>query len=146
VLSDQQSRPQGLLGNRLIRFLLAGGLAALVNFGSRFFYNIFMDFSVAVVLAFMTGLITGYLLNKIYVFTASRNTVVQEMGWFVFINLLALAQTWGLSVYLAELLPAYIPASVSRGGELADAIAHGAGVLLPVFTSYVGHKYLTFRE
>jgi len=132
--------------NRVIRFLMAGGLAALVNFGSRFFYNLFVDFSVAVVLAFFTGLTTGFVLNKYYVFTTSRNTVAQEMGWFVFINLLALLQTWGLSVYLAHLLPQVLPVQDKSGVELSKAIAHGAGVLLPVFTSYLGHKYLTFRE
>jgi len=125
---------------------MAGGLAALVNFGSRFFYNLFVDFSVAVVLAFFTGLTTGFVLNKRYVFTTSRNTVTQEMAWFVFINLLALVQTWGLSVYLAHLLPQVLPVKGEPGIELSEAVAHGAGVLLPVFTSYLGHKYLTFRE
>ena len=125
---------------------MAGGLAALVNFGSRFFYNLFVDFSTAVVLAFFTGLTTGYVLNKLYVFTNSRNTIAQEMGWFVFINLLALLQTWGLSVYLAHLLPEFLPVQNQSGIELARALAHGAGVLFPVFTSYLGHKYLTFRE
>lgn len=132
--------------NRVVRFLLAGGLAALVNFGSRFVYSVFVDFSTAVVLAFMTGLTTAFILNKLYVFTDSRNTVAQEMSWFVVINMLALAQTWGLSVYLSHQLPGVIPVQGRLGRELSDAIAHGAGVLLPVFTSYLGHKYLTFRE
>ena len=135
-----------LLENRAVRFLLAGGLAALVNFGSRFVYSLFVDFSTAVVLAFITGLTTAFILNKLYVFTVSRNTVGQEMSWFLFINLLALAQTWGLSVYLAQVLPGVLPVSGEPGRQLSDAIAHGAGVLLPVFTSYLGHKYLTFRE
>jgi putative flippase GtrA len=126
--------------------LLAGGLAALLNFGSRFFYNLFVDFSTAVVLAFITGLTAGYVLNKLYVFTSSGNSMVQEIGWFVAVNLFALAQTWGLSVYLAQVLPDYMPGEASGRRELAEAIAHGAGVLLPVFTSYIGHKYLTFRE
>jgi putative flippase GtrA len=129
-----------------MRFLLAGGLAALINFGSRFVYNLFVDFSTAVVLAFITGLTTGYLLNKKYVFTSSANTVVQEIGWFVLINLLALAQTWGLSVYLVQVLPGYLSTDTQARRELVEAVAHGAGVLLPVFTSYLGHKYLTFRE
>jgi putative flippase GtrA len=134
------------LGSRFSRFLLAGGLAALLNFGSRFFYNLFVGFSTAVVLAFITGLTAGYILNKLYVFTSSGNSMRVEIGWFVVVNLLALAQTWGLSVYLAQALPAYMPFAGAGGKEVAEAIAHGAGVLLPVFTSYVGHKYLTFRE
>jgi VIT1/CCC1 family predicted Fe2+/Mn2+ transporter len=64
----------------------------------------------------------------------------------VLINLLALAQTWGLSVYLVQVLPDYVSTDSQSRWELVEAVAHGAGVLLPVFTSYIGHKYLTFRE
>jgi putative flippase GtrA len=137
---------QELLNYRIVRFLLAGGMAAACNFGSRFFYSIFVDFSTAVVLAFLTGLTVGYLLTKFLVFTTSGNSVVHEMAWFVAINLLALAQTWGLSVYLAQLLPQYAFFQGASGPQWSHAIAHGAGVILPVFTSYVGHRYLTFRE
>lgn len=145
-MSTWQDMAGNLLDNRVVRFLLAGGFAALINFSSRFFYSLFVDFSTAVVLAFITGLTTGYILNKLFVFTTSGNTIAREVGWFIFINMLALAQTWGLSVYLAQVLPDLLPESISRRGEVADAMAHGAGVLLPVFTSYIGHKYLTFRE
>ena len=137
---------ESLYATRFLRFLVAGGLAALVNFGSRFFYNIFVDFSAAVVLAFLSGLTVGYLLNKRYVFTASTNSVSQEIGWFVLINTLALAQTWGLSVYLVQLLPQFIAVDSPGRSDMVEALAHGAGIMLPVFTSYIGHKYLTFRE
>jgi putative flippase GtrA len=145
-MSASRSVSTSLFGSRFVRFLFAGGLAALLNFGSRFFYNLFVDFSTAVVLAFFTGLTAGYILNKRYVFTSSGNSMTQEMVWFVLVNLFALAQTWGLSVYLAQQLPRYLTFAGARDKDLAEAIAHGAGVLLPVFTSYIGHKYLTFRE
>lgn len=137
---------QRLMRQRFFRFLLAGGLAALCNFGSRFFYSLFVDFSAAVVFAFMTGLTVGYLLNKLYVFTTSANSPAREITWFVVINLLALAQTWGLSVYLSELLQDARFDQFTVGQRWSEAGAHLAGVLLPVFTSYVGHRYLTFRE
>ncbi len=146
MLSHERSFSASFLDTRFIRFLLAGGLAALLNFGSRFFYNSFVDFSAAVVLAFLTGLTAGYVLNKLYVFKSSGNSIHQEISWFIVINLFALVQTWGLSVYLAQFLLANSPLAGRGGSELAQAIAHGAGVLLPVFTSYLGHKYLTFRE
>lgn len=146
MLRASRQLSQRLLESRFFRFLLAGGLAALFNFGSRFVYSAFVDFSTAVVLAFFTGLTIGYVLNKLFVFAASRNSVAQEVLWFVLVNLFALVQTWGLSVYLAGWLPGYIPLEGPRGLEIAQAIAHGAGILLPVFTSYIGHKYLTFRE
>ncbi len=143
---EAQKPARGLLNNRFIRFLLAGGFAAICNFGSRFIYSLFMNFGSAVVLAFASGLTVGYFLNKRFVFTRSKNSVPKEMMWFLVINLLALVQTWGLSVYLAEFLSESLVAYATNPRQWAEAIAHGAGVLLPVFTSYIGHRYLTFRE
>lgn len=145
-MNEAQKNSPGLLNNRFVRFLLAGGFAALCNFGSRFIYSTFMEFSSAVVLAFVTGLAVGYFLNKRFVFTRSKNSVPKEMMWFLLINLFALVQTWGLSIYLASYLSEHLTAYTANSRYWAEAIAHGAGILLPVFTSYVGHRYLTFRE
>jgi putative flippase GtrA len=135
-----------LVGNQFLRFVLAGGLAAIVNFGSRFVYSVMVDFRIAVVLAFFTGLGTAYLLTKRYVFIASRNPVAHELGWFFVVNMFGLAQTWGLSVYLAEyfLQGRINPSTYSQA--TIQAASHFVGILLPIFTSFIGHKYLTFRE
>ncbi|MFT4822196.1 MAG: putative flippase GtrA [Halioglobus sp.] len=105
-----------------------------------------MEFSAAVVLAFVTGLTVGYFLNKRFVFTRSKNSVAKEMMWFLLINLFALLQTWALSLYLAQFLSENLVEYVGSPRVWSEAIAHGAGIFLPVFTSYIGHRYLTFRE
>ncbi|MFT4518376.1 MAG: putative flippase GtrA [Halioglobus sp.] len=145
-MSNAGSDSGGFWSHRFVRFLLAGGFSAIVNFGSRFVFSLAFDFSVAVVLAFCVGLFTAYVLNKRYVFTESKNSRVHEVSWFVVINLLALLQTWGLSVYLVEWLPEQLSLQGSGGVAIVEAVAHGAGIILPVFTSYIGHKYLSFRE
>lgn len=132
--------PRAVLSNQFVRFLAAGGTAAVANFGSRFFFSEFVAFEYAVVLAFFFGLGTGYLLSRTYVFARSDNTVRAEMIYYLLVNLLALLQTWLLSVYLAQLL---IP---RMGLALGQAVAHLAGIMLPVVTSYFGHRYITFRE
>ena len=43
-------------------FLLTGGIAAAVNFGSRIVYSNWLGFSTAVVLAYITGMITAFVL------------------------------------------------------------------------------------
>ncbi len=129
-----------LLANQFARFLAAGGAAALANFGSRFLFSEFMAFEYAVVLAFFVGLGSGYLLSRTYVFARSMHPVHVEMTYYVFVNLLALLQTWLLSVYLAKLLTPQL------GMDWGQAVAHLAGIMLPVITSYFGHRYFTFRE
>lgn len=140
------AEPPSLSENRFLRFLVAGGIAAICNFASRFVYSEFFAFGVAVVLAYVTGIVVAYLLNKRFVFTDSGNSAPVEIMWFVVVNLFAILQTWALSVYLVSVLPPYMPVAGEAARDLAEALAHGAGVMLPVFTSYLGHKYLTFRE
>ena len=52
-------------------FLLTGGIAAAVNFGSRILYNQWMGFSAAIVLAYITGMVTAFVLARLFVFRAS---------------------------------------------------------------------------
>ena len=126
--------------SQFVRFLVAGSFAAAMNFGSRFLYSLFWSFEIAVLLAFVTGLTTGYLLSRFFVFERSRHSALREMLLFFTVNMVALAQTWLVSIYLADFL---INASVKN--DIAYALAHFVGISIPLVTSYFGHKYLTFR-
>jgi len=134
------SAPTGLLAKQFIRFLAAGGTAALANIGSRFLFSEFVAFELAVVLAFFVGLGTGFVLSKTFVFARSQRAVHVEMIYYVFVNLLGLLQTWLLSVYMAKILAPHL------GLVWGQATAHTAGVMLPAITSYFGHKYFTFKK
>jgi putative flippase GtrA len=128
------------LSRQFPRFLVSGGVAALANFGSRFLFSVYMSFEYAVTAAFFVGLATGFLLARKFVFHNSANSLGMEILYYLVVNLLALVQTWLLSVYLAaELVPV-------MGLQIGQASAHMAGIMLPTLTSYLGHKYFTFRE
>lgn len=122
------------------RFLFAGGIAALANFFSRIFYSQFLSFSSAIVIAYMTGMVTAYVLNRLFVFEKGQHSTGKEMVYFTLVNLFAVLQTWGVSMvlyryFLEDSLELY-----------AKEVAHLFGVVVPVFTSFIGHKYLTFRK
>ena len=121
-------------------FLLTGGTAAAINFSSRILYSQYFDFSSAVILAYITGMITAFMLAKLFVFKKSQQSVRRSALFFVIVNLVAIIQTWGISMGLAHyLLP-------SLGVTLyVPEIAHATGVAVPVFTSYIGHKRWSFR-
>lgn len=125
---------------QFVKFLLCGGLAAGLNWASRFLFSIWMPFEYAVIAAFFVGLISGFLMMRLYVFDGKEKPVMPQASKYAFINMLALVQTLIISVVLARwVLPAW--------GVVvhAEALAHMAGVLMPVVTSYFGHKLLTFR-
>jgi putative flippase GtrA len=125
---------------QFVRFLLCGGLAAGLNWASRFLFSMWMPFEYAVVTAFFMGLSSGYVLMRLYVFETKEAPVLLQISKYVAINMLALVQTLLISVVLLRwLLPAV---GISNH---ADALAHFVGVLTPVVTSYFGHKLITFR-
>ena len=127
------------LSRQFLGFVLTGGIAAAVNFGSRILYNRWMDFSPAVVLAYLTGMVTAFILAKVFVFTRSRQSLQRSASFFVLVNLIAVAQTWLISMGLAfYLLPKL------GVGQYVLEIAHAVGVAVPVFTSYLGHKRWSF--
>jgi putative flippase GtrA len=121
-------------------FLLTGGFAAAVNFGSRILYNRAMPFSSAVICAYITGMITAFVLAKLFVFRESQQATHHAAGWFILVNVVAVAQTWAISMLLVNwVLPSLGITAFAR------EIAHGVGVVVPVFTSYLGHKHFSFR-
>lgn len=130
---------RSFMSRQFLGFLLTGGLAALVNFGSRILYNQWVDFSSAVVLAYLTGMVTAFILARSFVFTQSGQSVQRSAMFFVMVNGVAVLQTWAISMALYYLLPM---AGVTRW---APEIAHAVGVVVPVFTSYLGHKRFSFK-
>ncbi len=128
------------LSAEFARFLLTGGIAALVNFGSRLGLEYWMPFSAAVLLAYVIGMATAFLLAKIFVFKQSTHELPKSALYFVGVNLVAILQTWAVSMGLAFYLLPWLGVSLYR-----LEIAHAVGLAVPVFSSYIGHKYLSFR-
>ena len=125
---------------QFLTFLLAGGLAAAANFGSRIALSHWMHYIPAIITAYLIGMVTAFVLNRRFVFKAASNSLGNQATWFVLVNLAAVAQTLVISLLLADVVLPKL--DVHAHGE---TIAHGIGVLVPVVTSYLGHRHLTFK-
>jgi putative flippase GtrA len=125
-----------------LRFILAGGIAALVNFGSRFLYSMAVGYLPAVTLAYLTGMATAFVLNRRFVFDAQASGLKRQLTGFALVNLVAIMQTLLISYLLARWI---LPLTGMRAAT-AEALAHLAGIVVPVFTSFLGHKYFTFQD
>jgi putative flippase GtrA len=124
-----------------VLFLLTGGLAALINVISRIGFSAFMRFELAVLLAYAIGMLTAYLLSRRFVFISARVSVRRSLAGFALVNLLAVLQTWLVSVGMRYWLLPLLGVVAFR-----DLIAHGCGVAVPVLSSYFGHKHISFRD
>jgi len=131
---------QQFMSRQFLAFLLTGATAASVNFGSRIVYSQQMDFSVSIILAYVTGMITAFILAKVFVFKDSQQALYHSVFYFVLVNLVAIVQTWTISMGLAY----YALPALDIHGNVTE-IAHATGVAIPIFTSYLGHKHLSFR-
>jgi putative flippase GtrA len=138
-LQPKQQRPAG--HRQFIAFLVAGGIAALVNIVSRIPLNWVMPYEVAILVAYVCGMTVAYLLNRNFVFAASGRGVTSEYTRFALVNLVAVAQVWIVSVGLARYI---FPAIGFMWHD--DTVAHVIGVLVPVFTSYLGHRHFSFAS
>ncbi|CAM2161131.1 GtrA family protein [Paraburkholderia tropica] len=131
----------GFVSKKFLMFLLTGGFAAAVNWGSRILYNHWMPYSAAIVVAYITGMITAFVLAKLFVFTESTQSTHRSAFFFTLVNLVAVVQTWAVSVGLAY----YVFPKMGMNWHDRD-VAHLVGVIVPVFTSYIGHKKFSFKH
>ena len=129
-----------MIKSQFLLFVLSGGIAAGANFGSRFIFSNFFAYGIAIILAYLVGMLVAFILMREHVFKASEGPISQQIIKFAGVNLLAVLQTLLISLLLAR---SVLPTIGIH--DHAETLGHFLGVLMPVITSYYGHKYLTFR-
>ena len=127
------------LNNQFFLFVIAGGLAAVANIGSRIIINFWLDFRISVILAYCIGMLVAYILSRMFVFTENKTSVLSSSIKFVLVNVIAIIQTYYISVYLNIFLKNYTEL------QFTEEIAHAVGIIVPVISSFIGHKYFSFR-
>jgi putative flippase GtrA len=126
---------------RFMRYLALGAIAASVNWSSRFAWSLFAPFEVAVLLAYLTGMVVAFVLFRWLVFSGSENTFSRQVRNFVLVNIAGLM----LTLMVAWLLARLVFPAVNFGFH-PDAVAHAVAIVAPVLTSWFGHKRFTFAS
>lgn len=125
---------------QFLRFAVAGGVAALANFGSRFGFSLWLPYPAAIVMAYLVGMTVAFLLMREFVFRGATRSLAHQLASFAAVNLLAVLQTLGVSLLLARWA---LPAAGMQAH--AETVAHAVGVAVPVFTSFLAHRAFTFK-
>ncbi len=131
---------RALLQDERIRFLMAGGLAALINWLVRFPLSGVLPYWGAVACATAVGMCAGFFLYRALVFRKSDRPVIWQVSDFILVNLGA----GTLAVLVAVLLRAQLPWPAMLVDQ-APGLAHMAGIAVGAVANYFGHKILTFR-
>ncbi|NIJ75228.1 putative flippase GtrA [Xanthomonas campestris] len=130
-----------MISKRFFFFLLSGGIAALANFGSRILFSHWLPYAAAIVLAYLVGMTTAFVLMRKLAFTQTSNRQRTQVAWFVVVNGLAVLQTLVISLMLVRWVFPWLGIHYHD-----ETLAHAIGVAVPVVTSYLGHKHLSFKN
>lgn len=126
---------------QFVAFLVAGGIAAACNVGSRVLLSHAMSYERAIVVAYGIGMIVAFVIMRAFVFERSNHSKRAELAKFALVNLLGVVQTLVISVLVAR----WVAPSIGFSRH-AEEIGHVIGVGAPVVTSFFGHKYFSFRK
>lgn len=120
-------------------FLVLGSLAALTNLVARYLLNFVMPFEIAVILAYITGMVVAFVLFGKLIFDGGKATFWRRMNRFVQVNVLGAILAWAVSVAMARFI---LPAAGWTWHPVE--VSHLVGVATPAFSSYFLHKHYTF--
>jgi energy-coupling factor transport system substrate-specific component len=127
------------LGRAEGRFLVAGGIAALVNWLARFPIELVLPYFVALLVATAIGMTCGFLLYRGWVFPGSSRPMAGQIRDFVLVNLAGQASMLAVATVARELM---LLAHVEI--RLAGATAHALGIAIGAVVNYLGHRDVTF--
>lgn len=123
-----------------LRFVLAAGASVPVNIVARIVLSLYTPYPVAVLLSHGVGMVTAYILTRLFVFAPSGRSVASELGRFALVNVFSAGLTWCISVGLVyRVFPA-----VGYHWH-AELVAHVIGLGCASLSSFVGHSRFSFQ-
>ena len=122
-----------------IYFLGLGGLAATTNLIARYLLNFVMPFEVAVILAYIAGMVVAFLLFGKLLFEGGKGTFSRKIIRFTQVNMVGAGIAWIVSIVMARFV---LPQFGWTWQPLE--VAHLVGIAAPVISSYLLHKHYTF--
>ena len=116
----------------ILKFLVGGGSAVVVD---ALFYAIlkaYIDFSVAKAISYILGAFVGFIINKLWTFKSKKFKVAEIYKYIILYACSALANT-GVNKFVIWIVPSTV---------LAFLCATGTSTVM----NFLGQKFLVFRK
>ena len=123
-----------------VRFVATGSIAAVSNLVARYLLDFFLVFEVAVVLAYLVGMVVAFILFQKVIFGDPQTPLRRRVFRFCVVNALGAF----LALVVSSLMARVVLPAMSWTFHPAE-VAHFVGVAVPAFTSYFLHKHYTFK-
>jgi putative flippase GtrA len=121
---------------RLVRYLIVGGAATVIDWGSFYILAISIgaNYQIALVISFILGSITNYILNKIFTFRCKSKKIAGQLSMHLSISAVSLLFNVGMM---------YILVSTLSVGKMPSRIVV---TLIMLLVNFFMHKNLTFNK
>jgi len=126
---------------RIASFAITGGIAAICNLGARVLLSRVMRYELAVLFAYLVGMVVAFVLARSFVFEKSGSGWHGQLARFAIVNVFGFAQVWLISIGLVRLV---FPRMAFHWHP--EDVAHLIGVASPILVSYYAHKHFSFRS
>lgn len=131
-----------MVSREVVRFLIAGGSAAAINWLARIPLSLILSFEAALVAAYAVGMVAGFWLYRVFVFRgAARGSLREQLPLFLAVNACGVGVVLAVSTLAVAALGGLLP---GLGPTVAEALGHGLGVGAGAVANYLGHRLLTF--
>lgn len=132
---------KAFVSRQFLHFLIAGGIAAVVNFGVGLLLSGWLPLYGDIVMGYLAGMLTAFFLFEKNVFGEHRESRSKSVRIFIVVNILGLFQTWIVYALLKDYVFPLVHYHLYPA-EMARAIA----IIVPTLTSFLGHKFFTFKQ
>ncbi len=130
------------MGHEVVRFLIAGGSAAAINWLARIGLSLVLPFGAALLVAYLIGMAAGFWLYRRFVFRgAAQGALRGQLALFVAVNAVGAGVVLAVSAGVIAALNALQPGLPL---PVAEALGHGVGIAAGAVANYLGHRLLTF--
>ena len=125
---------------QFVLFIITGGTSAIINIFSRIILSNFFRFEIAILISYGIGMLIAFILAKRFVFLNSNKSIKKSFPAFALVNLISVLQTFFVSIFIKNLFINFFD-----NLSFIELISHTCGLGILVFTSFYGHKYITFK-
>lgn len=132
------------LGGKATRYLLTGGLAALVDTGVfALLLPLTLGLGVSATLSFIVASVCNYWTSATFVFGASRSV----SGYLRFLTgaVVGLAMNVGLTVWFAGVLPGIVPSALAAGLPDLAIVAKICAIVIATIFNFAINILIVFK-
>lgn len=125
-----------IIQSQFSKYVFVGGIATIVDWGVFYLLSEELHFyyQLALVVSFVFGSLTNFLLNKVITFQCKSKKIVGQVGVHLAISFVSLLMSVGLMFVMVEIV-------------LVDKMISRVFVtFIMLFVNFFMHKYLTFNK